>query len=122
MNSKRIRIKSKLITPLENEFVIKGKKISLVIPKSYILKTNRNESDNYWTNFYLDPDFFKSKDVLLSLRALKNDDNVFIYGRKSFGIIWDEVIDKVYSRKKNKCFFCDDHLYAKKGKEPGNRS
>ena len=122
MNSKRIRIKSKLITPLENEFVIKGKKISLVIPKSYILKTNRNESDNYWTNFYLDPDFFKSKDVLLSLRALKNDDNVFIYGRKSFGIIWDEVIDKVYSRKKNKCFFCDDHLYAKKGKEPGNRT
>jgi 5-methylcytosine-specific restriction endonuclease McrA len=121
MNSKRIRVKSRLITQNDNEFIIKGKKISLVIPKSYILKTNNKESKDHWTSLYLDPDFFKSKDVVLKLRFLKDDDSIYIYGRKSFGIIWDNVANRVYSRQKNICFFCDEKLYSGRTKH-GNKT
>ena len=118
MNARRIRIKTKYLSETDEHYLVSGN-VNLIIPKSYVIKTARQQFHDYnvkpgkqipWTSLYLDVDFFKHKPVIDSIRQLKNDKKIFVYGRKQFGIIWDAVINKMYSRPLDQCFYCDCKL------------
>ena len=115
MNTRRIRIKTKHLSETDEHYLISGT-VNLIIPKDYVIKTGKNEFFDYntrpgkkiqWTSLYLDTDFFKHKAIIDTLRKLKNDKKVFIYGRKQFGVNWDAVINRMYTRPLNQCFYCD---------------
>ena len=121
MNTRRIRVKSNIVTPQRGGFLIKSKNTALFIPASFILKTNKQDffeskKKNPWNNFYLEPDFLKNRVVLLQLSRLKKQGKLFVYGKRSHGIHWDHVLSKVYSRPQDMCFFCDEELVAKENK------
>lgn len=118
MNTRRIRIKADIISPVECGYVAKSNSASLLIPHSVILKTNKQaffdkNKSNQWTNFYLDPDFFKNNAVLVSVGKLKKAGKLFVYGKRSHGINWDYVLNIKYSKPGSFCFFCDEPLKAK---------
>ena len=118
MNARRIRVRASIVENTENEFVLKGKKVRLIIPKSYVLKTNNQDyfdidpviNKRTWINFYLDPDFFKHDKVYAKIKMLRKSRNIVFYGHKKFGIIWSNVVDRMYSRPLFFCFYCDEKL------------
>lgn len=121
MNAKRIRIKTKYLSETDEDYAVSGK-VTLIIPKSYVIKTGNQELHDYttksgklieWTNLYIDPDFFKHGQVIAIIRKLKNENKLFVYGRKTYGIIWDYVINRLYSRPLDVCFYCDQKLKSK---------
>jgi len=52
----------------------------------------------------------KDTDTLVRIATLKRKGHLFIYGKTRFGVDWDTVIERVYSRPANLCFFCDKKL------------
>lgn len=118
MNARRIRAKSSYLSILDDGLLLSDKKNSLLIPNSFILKTNEQnffdqKVNQQWTNIYLDPSFFKTKDILVKLARFKRSNKVFVYGKRSYGIHWDNVITRMYSRPQDLCFYCDAELNTK---------
>lgn len=119
MNVRKIRIKAKLIQETDHDLIICPEATddrNLIISKDLIIKSfekdffSRNNLVNTWTTFHIDSFFFKDKDSLRKVRRLKNAGHLFIYGVKQFGIDFDAVIDRVYSRSMDHCFYCDEIL------------
>lgn len=119
MNVRKIRVKSKLIQETDHDLIICPDAVddrNLVISKSLILKSfekdffSRNNLVNTWTTFHIDSFLFKDKDALRKIRRLKNAGHLFTYGVQKFGIDFDAVIDRVYSRNMDHCFYCDHNL------------
>lgn len=121
MNTKRIRVRSNAVEDDGRTITILGND-TFFIPKKFILKTSEKEFFNKsyykpkkekWTSIYLDPDFFRSQDIAKRLYQLEKKNRIFVYGRRSYGIVWDYVINILSSRPANMCFFCDDTLIRK---------
>jgi len=109
VNARRIRVKTSIVTDKGSFYLIRNKNSYLEIPKSYVLKTNNQKFHDKkpWTNFYLDPDFFKKNGVYRRMQKFKSSGSLFIYGRRLFKINWDNLITRLYSRRLDICFYCD---------------
>lgn len=59
---------------------------------------------------WVDSDFFKDSIVLKKIRRLKISGHVITYGNKRFGVNFDQVVDRLYSRNMDTCFYCDETL------------
>jgi len=119
MNTKRIRVRSSAVEEGEKSITILGNQI-LTIPKEHISKISEKElfEKSYfdtkkakWTSIYIDADYFRR--IAHDVYKLKRKSRVFIYGRRSYGINWDYVINIVSSRPATYCFYCDEPLFRK---------
>lgn len=126
MNVRKIRIKTKLVREQQDSFSAQ----ELVIPKTYITKvegkkyysrTTKSHKEN-WTIFTIDEDFLRDSSVLLAISELKEKGRLYVYGRKSFGIDWDVVLDMLYSHPADKCFYCSESLIDTNGKKKRNKT
>jgi len=119
MKVRKIKIKGKTLSFDDESFFIcadfpAGKK--LTIPKRIVIKSDsqqlysRNNNQSEWVILWVDSDFFKDQEILKIIRRIKTAGHIFLYGNKRFGINFDQVIDRLYSRSMDFCFYCDETL------------
>ena len=117
MNVRKIRIKQSLVREAPGQIKVHN----LEIPKTYILKievkryysrTAKERKEN-WSIITIDDDFLRNRDVLIAISRLKDKGHLYVYGRNSFGINWDAVLEMLYSSPGTHCFFCNSKLTPK---------
>lgn len=120
MNVRKLRVKAKLVCDNGSELLLckEAPAKTLRIPKQYIIKTDESEFfsrkniSSTWIILFLDTDYFKAKGILKRLETLKSAGHIFLYGDKKYGVDFDAVITKLYSRSMDYCFYCDEDLIA----------
>lgn len=119
MNVRKIKIKGKTFSFNDDSFFIcekspAGKK--LTIPKRVVIKSDseelysRDNKKGEWITLWVDSGFFKDAEILKVIRRIKTAGHIFLYGNKRFGILFDAVMDRLYSRSMDFCFYCDETL------------
>lgn len=113
----KVRAKSKVVTIEEDKMIVcPDLSYRIEIPKRLIIKTSggvfysKNNKKTMWTTMFVDSDLFKNTIVIQNIRRAKSAGHIFVYGNKMFGINFDAVIDKLYSRSMDFCFYCDETL------------
>src|SRR3989304_4344597 len=106
MNVRKLWVKAKLVCNESSELVIckEAPAKTLLIPKQYIIKSDESEFFSRknilstWLVLYLDSDYFNANGVLKRIETLKSAGHIFLYGDKKYGVDFDAVITKLYSR------------------------
>jgi len=123
MNVRKLRVKTKIIQETDVSLLIfpTDKHKILLIPKRMVIKSEvgefyskkKDEGFTEWTTLHIDNDFLKNEQIMNRVVNLKSAGHLFLYGNKRFGIDFDTVITKQYSRPVDLCFYCDENLSIK---------
>lgn len=119
MNVRKIRIKHKLVKESPKDFSTN----ELLIPKTFIVEVdhrqyysrNTKTKKETWIILSIDDDFLRDSKILIAISNLKEKGHLYVYGRRSFGIDWDQVLELLYSKPANNCFFCNEPLVDNQG-------
>lgn len=120
MNVRKLRVKTKIIQETDASLLIfpTDKHKILLIPKRVVIKSEvgefyskkKHEGFSEWTTLHIDNDFLKNEQIMSKVNNLRLAGHLFIYGNRKFGIDFDAVITKQYSRPVDICFYCDEEL------------
>jgi hypothetical protein len=97
----------------------------LLIPKTFVVATERKQcysrntktKKETWVILTIDEDYLRDSKILIQISNLKEKGHLYVYGRKSFGVDWDVVMEILYSNPPNNCFFCHEPLVNDHGKK-----
>jgi len=112
MNVKKLRVRKEAYKLLEDKSILIHKKIK--ISSQYIIKTNlsffypvNKKAMVEWIIIYLDRDYYHRSGLGKKLKVYLKHGSVFSYGRKSYGILWDVIVNKEQITPINICYYCE---------------
>jgi len=100
---------------LEDKSILIHKKIK--ISSQYIIKTNlsffypaNKKAMVEWIIIYVDLDYYLRSKMYDSIRGYLKHGSIVSYGKKSYGILWDVIINKECTSSRGICYYCEDDV------------